>query len=224
MKTTTPPGAFRILVIDDTPTIHEDFKKILTPAATPTPEVDALAASIFGKASPTPPPVRFELDSAAQGQTGLALVQDALADGRPYAMAFVDMRMPPGWDGLETIRHLWAADPYLQVVLCTAYSDHSWATITDRLGQSDNLLILKKPFDNVEVLQITHSLTRKWGLAREVETHVAGLYDLLRTRTAELRRSEERFTSVFEASPLAQAIVSLDNPVAITVNPRSRNS
>lgn len=219
MKTSTPLGAFRILVIDDTPTIHDDFKKIITPAATPAPEVDALAAAIFGTAIPTPPPVRFELDSAAQGQTGLALVQDALADGRPYAVAFVDMRMPPGWDGLETIRHLWAADPYLQIVLCTAYSDHSWATITERLGQSDNLLILKKPFDNVEVLQMTHSLTRKWGLAREVATHVAVLDDLLRTRTAELCRSQQGFTSVFDASPIAQAIVSFENPVVITVNP-----
>ncbi len=218
MITTAPTVSFRILVIDDTPTIHEDFRKILTPVAAATPKIDDLAAAIFGDASPTPPPVRFELDSAAQGQTGLALVQDALSEGRPYAVAFVDMRMPPGWDGLETIRHLWAADPHLQVVICTAFSDHSWAAITERLGQSENLLILKKPFDNVEVLQLTHALTRKWRLARDIEAHVAGLDDLLQARTAELRRAEEGFTAAFEASPIAQAIVSLENPAVIAVN------
>lgn len=175
-----PASPFRILVIDDTPSIHDDFRKILRPPASAEDRVDALAAAVFGDSSPTPAPTVFELDSAAQGQTGLALLQDALSEGRPYALAFVDMRMPPGWDGLETIRHLWAADPRLQVVICTAYSDHSWAAITNRLGLSDNLLILKKPFDNVEVLQIAHALTRKWRLAREVEAHVASLDDRLR--------------------------------------------
>ncbi|MDP3069162.1 MAG: response regulator [Opitutaceae bacterium] len=212
MKPVAPAIAFRVLVIDDMPTIHEDFRKVLSTDTASAPQVEELASAIFGAASATPLPSRFELDSAAQGQTGLALVQDALAEGRPYALAFVDMRMPPGWDGLETIRRLWAADPHLQVVICTAYSDHSWSTITERLGQSDNLLILKKPFDHVEVLQITHALTRKWSLAREIEAHVAGLDD-------RLRAAEAGFTAVFEANPVAQAIVSREPPRVLAVNP-----
>jgi DNA-binding NarL/FixJ family response regulator len=75
-------------------------------------------------------------------------------------LAFVDGRMPPGWDGIETIRHLWQECPDIQVVLCTAYSDYSWQDIRRVLGESDSLLILKKPFDNVEVLQLSHALTR----------------------------------------------------------------
>src|SRR2546423_8156397 len=126
-------STFRILIIDDMPAIHEDFRKILTPNSVTNSQVDTLAAAIFGQASPTPPSIRFELESAAQGQTGLALVQDALAESRPFSVAFVDMRMPPGWDGLETIRRLWAVDPHLQIVICTAYSDHSWSAITARL-------------------------------------------------------------------------------------------
>lgn len=211
-------STFRILIIDDTPTIHDDFRKILIPTTVSAPQMEILATAIFGDASPTPAPVRFEVDFANQGQTGLALLQDGLKEGRPYALAFVDMRMPPGWDGLETIRRLWAADPNLQVVICTAYSDHSWSSITQRLDQSDNLLILKKPFDNVEVLQLAHSLTRKWRLARDIEAHVAGLDDLLRTRTEELRGAEEGFTAAFDASPLAQAIISLENPAIIAIN------
>lgn len=210
---------FRILIVDDTPSIHDDFRKILTPASASAPQIDLLAAAVFGESSPTPPPARFEVDCASQGQTGLALVQDALEERRPYALAFVDMRMPPGWDGLETIRHLWAADPHLQIVICTAYSDHSWSAITERLGQSDNLLILKKPFDNVEVLQLSHALARKWRLARDVEAHVAGLDSMLLARTEELRGAEEGFTTAFDASPLAQAIISLDgDPQILAVN------
>jgi len=70
--------------------------------------------------------VEFEIDSAFQGQEGLAKVQHALNEGRPYAMAFVDVRMPPGWDGIETISRIWKMYPELQVVICTAYSDYSW--------------------------------------------------------------------------------------------------
>ncbi|MBL9188632.1 MAG: response regulator [Opitutaceae bacterium] len=212
MTAMSPATVFRILLIDDTPAIHDDFRKVLTPDITPAPQIEALATAIFGAASATPPPSRFELDSAAQGQTGLALAQDALTEGRPYAVAFVDMRMPPGWDGLETIRRLWGADPHLQVVICTAYSDHSWSVITERLGQSDNLLILKKPFDHIEVLQITHALTRKWSLAREIAAHMAGLDD-------RLRAAEEGFTAAFEANPIAQAIVSLERRRILAINP-----
>ena len=180
------PTAFRILVIDDTPTIHDDFRKILTPADSPTPKVDALAAAIFGVASPIAPPIRFELDSAAQGQTGLALLQDALSEGRPYAVALVDMRMPPGWDGLETIRHLWAADPHLQVVLCTAYSDYSWEEIIARVGQSDSLVILKKPFDAIEAIQLAHAMTKKWALNKQARVRTDNLEEMVRARTSEL--------------------------------------
>jgi CheY-like chemotaxis protein len=104
-------------------------------------------------------------------------------------MAFVDVRMPPGWDGLETIGHLWRAQPDLQVVICTAYSDFSWDDIRRRLGQVDNLLILKKPFDNVEVLQLVHALTGQWTLAQQARLRLADLEAHLRTRTAELERT-----------------------------------
>ncbi len=72
------------------------------------------------------------------------------------------MRMPPGWDGLETIEHLWKADPDVQVVVCSAHSDYDWADFFERLGHSDKLLVLKKPFEPIEVLQCASALTRKW--------------------------------------------------------------
>ena len=142
----------RILVIDDNHAIHADLRKILLGEVKTQERLQDDESFLFDVAAI--PVTKFEIDSAFQGQEGLAKLQQSLAEGRPYALAFVDIRMPPGWDGVETIAHLWHAYPNLQVVVCTAYSDYSWNDIQRRLGQSENLLILKKPFDNIEVIQL----------------------------------------------------------------------
>ncbi len=159
-----PESNRRILMVDDNVAIHEDFKKILGVGAAPTAQLaDAKAAFFGGAAAEAPSGPTFTLESAHQGQEALAMVERALAEKRPYAMAFVDVRMPPGWDGIETIAHLWKADPDLQAVVCTAFADYSWDQMIAKLGRSDRLLILKKPFDPVEVQQMASSLTEKWN-------------------------------------------------------------
>ena len=114
-----------------------------------------------------PNSLKIEVDSAMQGQRGLAMVKQAMDAGRPYSLAFVDIRMPPGWDGLKTIEEIWKVAPDLQVVICSAYSDSSFQEICDKLGRSDSLLILKKPFDAVEVYQIAVAMTEKWILSHK---------------------------------------------------------
>ncbi len=161
--TQTKPNQ-RILIVDDNPTIHEDFRKTLCSSGHCSPEVDRMAAALFDEGQPIVPTMGFELDSAYQGREGLEMVKEALEENRPYAMAFVDMRMPPGWDGIETIRRFWEVCPQLQIVICTAYSDYSWQALQDKIGQTDSLIILKKPFDIVEVHQLALALTRKWLL------------------------------------------------------------
>ena len=180
----------RILVVDDNQAIHEDFRKILEAQ----PEKDSLhqaRVALFGDTPLVQALERFELDYADQGQTALALVQMARREGRPYAVAFVDMRMPPGWDGLETVERLWEADGRLQVVICTAYSDHSWAEIAARLGTSDRFLILRKPFDAIEVQQIAASLTRKWELGRDIRLQIEDLVAQVNVRNRELQAANQ---------------------------------
>lgn len=162
----------RILIIDDNVSIHDDFRKILQ-AESEANILDEARISLFGGRPLIQGLVRFELDYADQGQAALALVQMACQEERPYAVAFVDMRMPPGWDGLETIEYLWEVDPEIQTVICTAYTDHSWDDIICRLGRDDRLLILQKPFSSVEVSQLATSLTRKWDLARQSRERLA---------------------------------------------------
>jgi len=153
----------RILVIDDNQSIHEDFRKILSRPKAAGPELSAAEAALFGEPLPAIELPEFQLDFAFQGQEGLNLIERSLREGRPYAMAFVDVRMPPGWDGIETTAKIWKAYPDLQVVICTAYSDYSWEEMLKILGYSDRLIILKKPFDNIEVVQLAISLTENGG-------------------------------------------------------------
>ncbi|HEX4797480.1 MAG TPA: EAL domain-containing protein [Humisphaera sp.] len=178
----------RILIIDDNDSIHSDFKKTLTSAEAPSTGLANAKAALFGNsaqstASRMP---KFELESAMQGEEGLAKLQSALKAGKPFSVAFVDMRMPPGWDGLQTIQRLWEVDPNVQVVICSAYSDHSWEEISQRLGLTDQLLILRKPFDPLEVSQIATSLTEKWALKRKAQLKMHELESMVEARTTEL--------------------------------------
>jgi CheY-like chemotaxis protein len=128
---------WRVLVIDDNPAIHEDFRKILCGAMDAA--FEEAEARLFHE---TPAPMGsggFEIDVAAQGREGWERTRQAVEAGRPYAMAFVDVRMSPGWDGIETTARLWKADPDLQVVICTAYSDYSVDKMIEKLGVSDRM-------------------------------------------------------------------------------------
>lgn len=183
----------RILVIDDSPVIHEDFRKILT--GTGTAADDDLAdmeSVLFGpeRQPAAPERLHFQLDFAHQGAEGLAKVEQALAAGAPYSIVFVDVRMPPGWDGIETLERIFAIEESVQAVLCTAYSDYGWGELRARFGNTDRLLVLRKPFEAIEVAQLALSLTEKWHREQE----------LARTTQA-LRASEAQMRALLDAVP-----------------------
>jgi CheY-like chemotaxis protein len=176
----------RILLIDDNQAIHQDIRKILDRNAEPGAELNDMEADLFDEAQAATPSVHFQIDSAYQGQEGLQLVRAARAASRPYAVAFVDVRMPPGWDGIETIGHLWREDPDLQIVICTAFSDHSWPEIIAKLAPADGLLILRKPFDSIEIRQMVHALSAKWMLNRDLQGRLNDLESAVQVRTSDL--------------------------------------
>jgi two-component system, NtrC family, sensor kinase len=178
----------RILLVDDMPAIHEDFRKILL-ASAPS-DLDDVEDALFGASERSAAP-RFTLDSAYQGEEALAKVSASLQADAPYALAFVDMRMPPGWDGVTTIEHLWNQDPRLQVVVCTAYADYSWDEVLGRLQARDRLLILKKPFDPIEVCQLASTLTAKWELTRQAASQLSRLEEAVQERTREITQANQ---------------------------------
>jgi two-component system, cell cycle sensor histidine kinase and response regulator CckA len=225
MNTTILEPNHRILIVDDNPAIHEDFRKIFCPMGPDKSDVRSLKAALFNDARKAVAETEFELVSAFQGHEALELVKQALAENRPYAMAFLDVRMPPGWDGIETAARLWEVCPQLQIVICTAYSDYSWDEMRVRLDKSDSLVILKKPFDNVEVQQLAHAMTMKWLVTRQARLQLTELERMVDERTHELKKaneslmlSEERFSKAFHQSPFPSAIQSLSEQRFVDVN------
>ena len=220
----------RILVVDDNRSIHDDFRKIL--CAPVDSDLDDVEAALFDSPQRVAKRPLFQLDSAFQGQEGLALVKKAIEQGRPYSVAFIDIRMPPGWDGVETTARIWEVCPDLQIVICTAYSDYSWNEMAAKLKSPDRLVILKKQFDAVEVLQLAHALTEKWRLVQEVkskmdhlETLVAQRTEVLQVEIAErrraaeaLRQSEERYHALFQKSPLPTWLIDPETMALVGVN------
>jgi two-component system, NtrC family, sensor kinase len=181
----------RILVVDDNEAIHRDIRKILNAGADQDHQLDDLEADLFGSGpAPKHRPPDYRVDSAYQGQEALAKVEAAIAAGDPYMVAVVDVRMPPGWDGVETITRLWQVCTRLQVVMCTAYSDYSWSDVFARFQRPDGLLILKKPFDPIELLQMANALSRKWVLQSEDRDKLARVNQQLRSEIADRERVE----------------------------------
>ena len=190
----TDPPIHRILLIDDNASIHGDFRKVLGADSADAAQaaLAVLEADLFGEEQrPTGRP-NFEIDSAYQGQEGVEMAKAALAAGKPYAMAFVDMRMPPGWDGLKTIEQMWAVDPDVQVVICSAHTDYDWSEVVQRLNHSDKLLVLRKPAEPIEVLQCATALTRKWQNERLVRDHMERLEQVITARTRGLEAANRQ--------------------------------
>ncbi len=148
----------RILIVDDNTAIHRDFQKVLQ-SGSADPGLDELEQDLFGSRSRAPQARQYALSFASSGQEALLLVQRSTQQGKPFSMAFVDMRMP-GWDGIETISQLFKVQPNLQVAICSAYMDYSWYEVLQRL-QRPGLRLLRKPWTSGEVLELVHELCNR---------------------------------------------------------------
>lgn len=208
----TPP-TYRILAVDDNPSIHDDYRKVLLDDKRLVDnDFDDAELLLFGDASRAR--VRrniisrgdFTIDSAESGQQGLELVKAAMQEGQPYSTAFIDMRMPQGWNGVETTKRIWEIDPELPIVFCTAYTDYSWEEMVDELDRSDQFLVLKKPFDNVELRQLAFFQSEKKRLTQLANLKQEQLELMVAQRTREIEK-----TRAVVYSSLAKLAESRDN-------------
>jgi two-component system, NtrC family, sensor kinase len=204
----------RILVVDDNPSIHRDFHRILAHSTEGLDELDEMESRLFGQQTPEPRAASsFDLDFASEGEEGVRCVRDAVRTGRPYALAFVDVRMPPGMDGVETTLRMWRESADLQVVLCSAYSDYSWDELVRKLETSERLLILRKPFDTIEVRQMAHALCEKWELLRASQQRMQGLSLAVEERTLALAEANARLLHAQKLEALGRMSAGLAHEV-----------
>jgi diguanylate cyclase (GGDEF)-like protein len=193
----------KILIADDNRDIHEDIKYILDSSASAMldyQETKLLKDELFGEESDFVKndiivDIKYRIEDAYQGQDAVKMVESARNSGDPYSVIFMDVRMPPGIDGIQAIEQIWRIDPDVEIVICTAYSDYSWDQIISKLGQNDNLLFIRKPFDSVSLKQITLAMATKWNLKRQIAEHIENLEQQVEKRTQELTVLVEKLTA-----------------------------
>ena len=185
---------YRILVVDDQEEIHNDFEEMLAPAATRRATDDL--ASVFVPETGRPLLPKFALSHAASGGEACHMVRAARESNRPYALAYVDVRMPPGTDGIETVRRIRQFEQDMEIVIMTAYSDKTLPEIVDGMEVLHKLLYIRKPFSREEIQQITLSLTGKWNIEQELAEHRRQL----ETSNRQLEASNHRLQAVLDAT------------------------
>ncbi len=207
----------RILIVDDNVAIHEDFKDILQAYDfNNNLKIESIEKELFDDNS-TPfsdeldreNVISYTIDDAYQGEQAIKMVDEADSEGYPYALVFMDVRMPPGIDGIQAVQDIWKKHPYIEVVICTAYSDYSWDEILKNFGRTDHLQFMKKPFDNTALQQTALTLVTKWDLDRKNRNHIENLENAVNNRTKELQamvKHLSRLKEKAEAATVAKSI------------------
>ncbi|MDJ0837950.1 MAG: response regulator [Acidobacteriota bacterium] len=187
------PNSNRILIVDDSEAIHRDIIKILSSprSQAKTQDLHQIEMELFDGDEKFRPPknletVSYRIDSAFQGKDAIRMVDQAASEGNPYALVFMDVRMPPGIDGIETIERIWTNHPTIEMVIVTAFSDHSWEDILERVGTTDRLMVLRKPFDLITIKQLALALTKKYNISVKVENYLEHME--LEVRNGEVNR------------------------------------
>ena len=203
----------RILIVDDNEEIHNDFKVILSKSKTDNKDETtvALENELFGSDEPVvkevdTDKVEYIIDDAYQGKDSITMFERAASENDPYSLVFMDIRMPPGLDGIQTSQLIWERWPFTEIVICTAYSDYSWDQIVSRFGRTDKLLFMKKPFDPTSMKQIALSLTTKWDLQRKSSNYIGDLESDVAARTRQLNELVNELKCEKEKAEQAAAI------------------
>jgi len=211
----------RILIVDDNEAIHSDFRQILDRGARQASlaSLDDLERALGGDPMPTEAPtMSHELAFAFQGEDAVKTISGARSEGQPFAVAFVDIRMPPGIDGIETIERMWQCQPELEIVLCSAYSDYSWEDIAKRLVPGDRLVVLRKPFDPIEVRQLAACLTEKWQRGRMLDDKLRDLEVQVQREVEARMRERTRHEDEQRRSRRLEALGQLAAGIAHEIN------
>ena len=195
----------RILIVDDEPGMHESYRQCFRRAGGDQgAALDAMAAELFGDADAPDSagePVGFDTTHCMQGAEGVEAVAAGLARGERFAVAFIDVRMPPGIDGKETAKRIRALDPDINLVIVTGFSDFSPLEISRAAGPADKIFYIAKPFQAEEVVQTATALSKRW----EADRALAAAMTLLEEQKEELAANESKATHLANHDSLTDA-------------------
>lgn len=222
----TQTQTFRILVADDEPAMLDAYQRslveLLRTSTAPSHSLeDELFADEASKA-PSAAPWHYELVAVSQGEAAIQAVARAREEGKPFAVAFLDVRMPPGIDGVEAAARIRAISGDVNIVIVTAYSDTDLRTIGERVRPAENLFYLTKPFHPLEIQQFAHALAHKWHSERSLRVahklleERADAATLAYLNEADARERAEQ-TVVAKSSIVSRVGVELRAPLNILV-------
>ena len=221
----------RLLVVDDNEAVLESYRQVVGATATSR-NVSLRGAELQGSVSQGPSLVaadgRVDLVLCRQADEAVGVVRDSIEQGRPFATAFIDVRMPPGPDGIWAAEQIRALDPHVNLVMVTAYSDYDPEDIARRVPPPDQLLYMQKPFHAVEMQRFVWALGAKWRadrLHRSIQAKLEAANEQLtrdirgRKRTEEaLRESETRYRELFEHLNDAAFVADVETGVILETN------
>ena len=212
--------AVRILIVDDEPAMHDSYRHCFEPVVTNHDALSDMAVELFGDASvpvAEPAGAAFDTVHCNQGLDAVAAVEDAIADGNPFAVAFIDVRMPPGIDGKETATRIRALDPNINLVIVTGFSDFSPIEISKAAGPVDKIFYIAKPFEIAEVVQTATALAHRWQADRDLAAAMAKLEE----QAVELAANESKALHMATHDSLTEAPNRLAFLKALTDKARS---
>ncbi len=187
-------NSLRILAVDDEEMILTLYRDILTPSnRTENAEtsLDELATRLFGVNQPMAPPISFDLMTCSRGDEAVEIVKTAAEEEKPFAVVFLDVRMPPGPDGVWTAEKIREIDPNVDIVIVTAFSDISPDEIVRRSPPREKIFYLQKPFHTQEIYQIACALGNKWKTERLLEAYQHQLETRVNERTSDLKTAND---------------------------------
>jgi signal transduction histidine kinase len=190
-------SSYRILITDDNSAIHEDIASILNHHFSKNKELSALDRELFGGDDAElqhekQQIIQYRIDHAYSGEEAIEKVAKAHAENDPYALIFMDVRMPPGIDGIVAVQKIWEQYPNIEIVICSAYSDYNWENIIKIFGKTDKLMFLQKPFNRIAIQQMALSMVTKWEVQNELRELVDTLDAKVEKRTRELKIALEQ--------------------------------
>src|SRR5882672_1921740 len=166
----TPRPIYRVLVADDERSVLEAYRTVFgeIDASSSRDQLADLEGELFNAPAPSESIPHFTPVLCRRGEEAIDTIMSARQDRIEFPVAFLDVRMPPGIDGIETAVRIRRLDPSINIVMVTAYADTHPRKIAERVQPFDKLFYINKPFQATEIQQFALALTEKWKAEQEL--------------------------------------------------------